>query len=662
MNGRKTLLIILLGPILFICAETRLLAGQGQAVVIPDAARVADFGTWKTVVTVGELGIHVGGAVKIQFPNGWYSSPWPQGKLKDIQFLDSKLNHYAAVSLSGTQSKAELSIIREGIDGQHDRYGRTFVISILENPLLGGDKVTLTYANTTAPTTSELQRIGVAVDAIGNGRFEPLTPFPVLNLLPEKPVELRVISDSHAVVGEPARITVVALDQFFNASGLYRGTVRFTSDDSTASLPDDYVFSKEDNGRKAFSVVFDSPGTYRVRAIDDLYLAPHGISSNPIDVRGDFSGLNIYWGDLHSHSNNSKDGAGEAETAFAYARDVSVLDFFALTDHGAGDWQPDGKYWKGLTPWEWQENKELVQRYNEPGRFVTFLACEWSGVSPYGHHNVIYRDLEGSPFGREEYLKVEDVWRLLKAGDAFTVPHHTGLTWLVRGGSFVDYVDWRHSRNDSLRTAIEIYSLWGSSEYFENSMSYDHYDARGIITSYDGPSYARDGWALGHYIGSVAGSDDHNSHPGQIHGGLTAVLASGLERDAIFDAILRRRTYATTGERILLEFTINGNMMGDRLRLKGDELPEIHTRAVGTDRIELVEVMKCDGDKWVVSQRVEPRSRQVEITFKDHELAGSALYYARLKQWNPVHNREVWAWSSPIWVTRESAPWWNDQR
>jgi hypothetical protein len=380
--------------------------------------------------------------------------------------------------------------------------------------------------------------------------------------------------------------------------------------------------------------------------------------SNPIDV-GDISRLNIYWGDLHSHSNHSKDGAGEAETAFAYARDVAVLDFYALTDHGAGDWQPDGKYWKGLTPREWQENKEMVKRYNEPGRFVTFLACEWSGASPYGHHNVFYRNLEGIPFGRDKYLKVEDVWRPLKSRDAFTVPHHTGLTWLVESGPFVDYVDWRLSRNDSLRTAIEIYSLWGSSEYFGNSMSYDHYDVRGIITSYDGPSYARDGWALGHYIGSVAGSDDHNSHPGQIHGGLTAVLAPELKRDAIFDAILQRHTYATTGERILLDFTINGSMMGDHLKLRTDESPEIHAKAVGTDRIELVEVMKYDGKKWMVSRQVEPQSKQVEIAFADHELTGSALYYVRLKQWKAVQNREVWAWSSPIWVTKESVPWWN---
>ena len=661
MNNRTSVSIVLLTLTSLFCAELRIGAGQELAVVIPDIARVGDFGTWKIAVTIGERGISVGGVIKIQFPNGWYSSPWPQGKLKNIQFIDSRRNHYVAVSLTRPKSKAKLSIIREGIDGQHDRYGRTFMISIRERPLLAGDKVTLTYANTTAPTTSELQWVVVAVDANGNGKFKLISQLPALHLLPEKPAELRVIAESQAGVGKPAQSTVVALDKFLNATGLYRGTVQFTSDDSTASLPSDYAFSKEDNGRKTFSVVFNSSGIHRVKVSEDSYLAPHGIPSNPIDV-GEISRLNTYWGDLHSHSNHSKDGTGEAETAFSYARDVAVLDFYTLTDHGAGDWLPDGKYWKGLTPEEWEENKELVKGYNEPGRFITFLACEWSGASPYGHHNIFYRNLEGSPFGRDQYLKVEDVWGLLKSGDAFTVPHHTGLTWLVESGPFVDFVDWRLSRNDSFRTAIEIYSLWGSSEYFGNSMSYDHYDSRGIITSYDGPSYARNGWAFGHYIGSVGGSDDHNSHPGQIHGGLTAVLASELKRDAIFDAILQRHTYATTGERILLDFKINGRIIGDRLRLQADELPKIQLHAVGTDKIELVEVMKYDGKKWMASQRVEPRSKQVKISFTDYELTESALYYVRLKQWNPVHNREVWAWSSPIWVTKESAPWWNSSK
>ncbi len=47
-------------------------------------------------------------------------------------------------------------------------------------------------------------------------------------------------------------------------------------------------------------------------------------------------------------------------------------------------------------------------------------------------------------------------------------------------------------------------------------------------------------------------------------GGLAAVLAPEKTTDAIFDAMKKRATYATTGARILLDFTLNGTAMGQR--------------------------------------------------------------------------------------------------
>ena len=194
MNYRSGLLTIILTFTILFCAESRSIVGQWQVVVLPDTVRVGDFGTLKLVVTIGDVGIKIGGAIKVQFPNGWYASPWPEGKLKNIQFTNPVGNHYAAVYLSRTESKARLSIVRQGIDGQHDRYGRSFVISIQEHPLLPDDKLTLTYANTIAPITSELQHIAVAVDFNGTGQFEPIKQFPALHILPGKPAQLCIIS------------------------------------------------------------------------------------------------------------------------------------------------------------------------------------------------------------------------------------------------------------------------------------------------------------------------------------------------------------------------------------------------------------------------------------------------------------------------------------
>jgi hypothetical protein len=77
---------------------------------------------------------------------------------------------------------------------------------------------------------------------------------------------------------------------------------------------------------------------------------------------------------------------------------------------------------------------------------------------------------------------------------------------------------------------------------------------RGAYTgarSVEGAHYARDAWAAGLPMGVIASSDDHEAHPGLPHFGLAAVYAPELTRDAIFAGLRTRRSYATTGVRII---------------------------------------------------------------------------------------------------------------
>ncbi|NIS74992.1 MAG: DUF3604 domain-containing protein, partial [Deltaproteobacteria bacterium] len=45
--------------------------------------------------------------------------------------------------------------------------------------------------------------------------------------------------------------------------------------------------------------------------------------------------------------------------------------------------------------------------------------------------------------------------------------------------------------------------------------------------------------------------------------GLTAVWTDLLSRHSIYDALRARRCYATTGERIIVEFWVDGHFMGE---------------------------------------------------------------------------------------------------
>lgn len=622
---------------------------EGQtwnAAAAPGSVAASAFGSWIVDITTGHDTISTGGSIKVQFPSGWVNSPWPESKLKAFQFDNPGQNHYLGFEISNKNCNAKLEVVRQGIDNQFDRFNRSFVVTLIEGKLLPGDRLSFYFFNTTAPITSERQEIAIAFRKNREGEFIPIGRYPSIEILPAAPEKIRIITPSQALTGTEIEFKVVVTDHFYNSTKFYEGNIGFKIDESIVVSPSTYKFKPSDNGVKQFKVTFTKPGLHTLTVVDDFNLAPHGIKSNPVNVSDVPLLHNIYWGDLHSHSGNSKDGVGKTETAFTNAKDAAVLDFFALTDHGAGDSDSEGNYWVGLTDEEWEENKLLVNKFYEPGKFVTLLACEWSGSSPYGHHNIIYRDVSGEFFGEDIFRNVEAVWGLLNSKNALTIPHHTGIVW--PGGS-TSVTDWSLEKNDSLRTSIEIYSLWGSGEYYWNSMSYERYHQRNF-SSHCGANYAQDAWALGHYVGAVAGSDEHTSHPGKDFGGLTAVLAKTLDRNSVFEAIKNRHTYATTGERILIDFRINNEIMGSKVFIDSEHQPKIALSVAGTDIIDSIELLKYNGKQWIVLFIAEPNSINYSSSFSDYDFRNQAIYYMRVKQKNIVGDREVRAWTSPIWV------------
>ena len=164
-------------------------------------------------------------------------------------------------------------------------------------------------------------------------------------------------------------------------------------------------------------------------------------------------------------------------------------------------------------------------------------------------------------------------------------------------------------------------------------------------------SYVQDGWAAGYVIGTVSGSDDHVAQPGKRGGGLTAVMAESLTRESILDAIRERRTYATTGDRIILDFWINGKPMGSVIEPSSEV--NIRARVIGTAPIRKIEILRYDwgGGAWSVPIMENP-GRDVVNLDKTLTTPVPAIYYMRVEQEGLVAGRPVRAWSSPIWVGR----------
>ena len=237
------------------------------------------------------------------------------------------------------------------------------------------------------------------------------------------------------------------------------------------------------------------------------------------------------------------------------------------------------------------------------------------------------------------------MWAALTAGEALTIPHHTG--------KFPRPVFW-FPHNDEIDRNIEIYSGHGLSESYDprGPLSFERSMFTEASQSFRGPQFVQDAWMQGLMLSTVAASDDHRAHPGQPHFGRTAVAASGLTREEVFDGLYHRRTYGTTGVKILLDFTINGEPMGTRLTASGP--PRLELEVHGTDTIEFIEILrfaKSDG-MFVVINTLYPDDADFTWSGTDPAFKEDSIYYVRLRQVRLVRTRVAMAWSSPIWVKR----------
>jgi hypothetical protein len=242
--------------------------------------------------------------------------------------------------------------------------------------------------------------------------------------------------------------------------------------------------------------------------------------------------------------------------------------------------------------------------------------------------------------------------------------HHMGIRWgLESGATNFDGSD----KFPAQTRLMEIYSAHGESEYYSptDALSYENNLSAPFSNSTPGPHYARDAWAQGNKFVTVASSDDHNGQPGKRFNGLAAVTAPSLDRTAILDSIDAGHVYATTGERILLDFSLNGKAMGSVLKTKAGESLSFKVEVHGTGPLDVIEVFRYS---FQGSRMWETAYVRRDIGSKDfigswtESSQGRSLYYVRVQQRDslPVmvptsQMRPVRAWSTPIWLDTEDS-------
>jgi hypothetical protein len=538
----------------------------GRAWITPDAPVVAgQLATWTITYEVGGYGYDERARIKIA---SRFASDW--GK---PQFADPTGKDYCTVRLETRCETAVASLAFEP-RGQVRPWFKCLVVSVADGSLYPGDRVHVTIGDRSGggpgSRAQTFRERGcewrVFVDPFGTELYSVVEPSPVIDVVGGSLYRLVAVAPTTVRPDEPFDALVKAEDLWGNPCEGFEGAVRLGSEGAPIhGLPASVVFRTGEVAVARLSGLrLTAPGSEaRLAAVHGSLRADSNIirALRPGEAK-------TFWGDLHGQTRATV-GTGTIEEYFAFGRDVALLDMMC---HQANDFQ--------VTEEEWQRLRRQIDRFHEDGRCVIFVGYEWSGMTPGGgDRNVMYRG-DVASLHRSSHAEVDDMSDA--ATDCFPV---TELFRQFRGRDdvmLIPHIGGRHAdivgfHDPSLEPVVEIYSDWGRFEWL-----------------------LEDALRHGYKVGFVANSDGHKGRPGASHpgastfgayGGLTCVLAESLTREAVFDAVRRRRCYGVTAaQRIHVELAVNGLPMGAESRAVGPV--RIVGRAAGTGPIERVDVFR----------------------------------------------------------------------
>lgn len=552
--------------------ETGRAIGVGSAILVePPKAVAGAYVECRFRFTVGTGGIAKGGRVRIAMRHVCQWTPPQTTEPTAPGFSTTSIASGAGLSIEGWDKIADSAdLFAVMFPWQH-----VIDITMTEHGLSPCEVIEFVYGDQSKGSPGvRAQRFSEAgfafrvfVDHDGSGSFLPTADDVLLPIVSGEMSRLVLVTPSNAETGTPTRLLIRAEDRFGNLARHYIETiVAFVAD---GPYQQRIELQLEEGLCSRDDIVFLYPGDRTFR-VDEVH-------SNPVRVRVSPPEPFTLWGELHGHTLLS-DGRGTVDEYYDYARLVSGLDVCAVTDH---DFM--------LSDESWAASKSVTNSHNQPGRFVTLQAFEWSGQHEVGGDRNVYFAEDDPPIIRSrsyfDYRNthnyhgfaaqanhVEDLFNWLSEhctlGSVFVAAHF--------GGRPAN----KQFHRPELERLIEIFSEHRRSE----NWAYTFRSER--------------------QLGIIAGGDDHIGRPGngflaysdkgkeQSFGlGLVGIQAKEFTREGVFRALYHKQVYATTGARILLNVTVNGFPMGsDDVVCNGP--PVINIDVNGTAELGVVQIVR----------------------------------------------------------------------
>jgi Protein of unknown function (DUF3604) len=537
------------------------------------------FSTIKYIYTA-EHPVDLSGYIKIAFrAAGDFGTP---------QFDRPGEDNYCSVQTSG---RCQI-IPRWDPKGHIYPWDKALYLQVTKGCLADGDTVTVIFGDTSKGARGwqlqtfieETFEFKTLVDPFATYEFEEIPLSPSMPIIPGEPVKAVCMAPSMVKLNEEFAFYLKVEDTWGNPSG-----------------PMDKIIHPG----------FPDAGINYIDLSDrEFNLEAH---SHPVSVVNDFPELKYYWADFHGQTEETI-GTNDIEDYFYFGCYWSRLD---ILGHQGCDFQ--------ITDTFWQRIKETSEAYNAPGKFVSFPGYEWSGATPLGgSRNVFFADSDGE-INRSSRVRLPDHASIYQDSPTAEILFETLKSQTARSFCFAHAGDRLANldvHDEEIEVAVEIHSTRGTFEWL-----------------------LEDAFKKGYRIGVCANSDSNKCQPGSSypgasrlssHGGLTCVLSPALNRDDIYDAMMKRHAYATTGNHCLIDVKLNVNgepsgMMGDVVSLKTGGLPSLNIKIAGTAPVERVEIK--NGSRVIYTKRLYKPAKlgsRIKIVWSGAEVKG----YDREVDWS----------------------------
>ncbi|MCX7686155.1 MAG: DUF3604 domain-containing protein [Acetobacteraceae bacterium] len=499
--------------------HTDYMAEEIGAATLDEHGRAFEAGSWQSFTlrfTAGRFGMDDTGSLRIVFR---FASDMPP-----VQTADPKAPHYISAEASNG------SVLLLDYNGQLNMrpWGKTITVKVARGFLSPGDTITIRIGDRRGGSPGiRLQtfcedrfEFRVLADVFATCNWALLPNQPWITIVPGPAASYRAVAPTLRRAGEAFALGLRADDRWGNPTPQISGTFRLVASHPVAGLPETFTWPAGARAHRIEGLSVAAPADVTIAWQDEAgrTLA----TANPVRIVAD-ANLIPFWADMHGQSEETI-GTNSIRRLAEYARDCAFLDAMS---HQGNDFQ--------ITAEHWADFNRAFAEWNEDGRFVFLPGYEWSGNTALGgDRNVLFLH-EGETLHRSCHALVEDLsdadtdaldardlHRRLETRDALCLPHVGGR-----------YANLRYAFSRQLERSVEVHSDWGTFDWL-----------------------LEDAFAIGARVGIAANSDGHKgrhgaSHPGAslfgAYGGLTCYLAETLSRAAIWDAMLWRRNYATTG-------------------------------------------------------------------------------------------------------------------